>query len=189
MARRNTLLFFLIFILTATFWAETSFLIGEKPNIIRDLEDEQLVLNEQLISAQILANKLDRVHTLFQENLALSISDSLVEDASMPFLNNLTAMLEKYNITLLSIKPKTRLNKTEYYESPYDIVITCTYEQLGKFIAEIERSPRLINVVEFKIKNGIERIKNITEQEKLKRQNVEIQLSTITLIKSKGKRK
>ena len=55
------------------------------------LEEEQQELNENLISAQILASQLDRVFTLFQENLALSKADSLADDASLPFLNNLTS--------------------------------------------------------------------------------------------------
>ncbi len=61
-------------------------LIGDKPLQISVLEDEQGELNENLISAQILASQLDRVFTLFQENLALSQMDSLAEDASLPFL-------------------------------------------------------------------------------------------------------
>ncbi len=186
MAKRNTILFFLIFILTGSFWVSSSMVLGDKPRQIIDLEDEQKILNEKLISAQILANKLDRVHTLFQENLALSKADSLAEDASMPFLNSLTEMLETHGITLLSIKPKPRQDKLNYFNSPYDIVINCTFNQLGQFIAEIERSPRLITIDEFTIKNGIERIKNMSDPEKLKKQNVEIKLSTITLIKSKS---
>ncbi len=71
-----------------------------------DLEDEQKELNEQLISAQILANKLDQVYTLFDENLALSKKDSLADDASIPFLKNLTETLNNLEITLLNVKPK-----------------------------------------------------------------------------------
>ena len=41
-----------------------------------------------------MASKLDRVYTLFQENLALSQQDSLAEDASLPFLNSLTDILD-----------------------------------------------------------------------------------------------
>ncbi|NQU67089.1 MAG: type 4a pilus biogenesis protein PilO [Candidatus Marinimicrobia bacterium] len=189
MVNRNTILFFLIFILTGTFWLTGSFLTSDKPKIIDDLEEEQKILNEKLISAQILANKLDRVHTLFQENLALSAVDSLAEDASLPFLNNLTQMLENHNITLLSIRPKSSKTKQNYHESPYDITINCTFKELGEFVAEIEKSPRLIRINEFVIKNGIERIKNVSNPEELKRQNVEMNLSTITLIKSQGSKK
>lgn len=184
MAKRNTLLFFAMFILSGTFWYGSSYILGDKPDRILDLEYEQKELNEKLISAQILASKLDRVHTLFQENLALSMADSLAEDASLPFLNNLTEMLNTHKITLLSIKPHIRIQKGDYFSSPYEIVINCTFDQLGKFISEIEKSPRLIRIDEFTIKNGVERIKNITDEKALKRQNIEIQLSTITLVKS-----
>lgn len=51
-------------------------------------------------------------------------------------------------------------------------------------MAEIERSPRLIKVNEFTVENGVERVKNISRAEDLKTQLVEINLSTITLLKS-----
>ena len=70
-------------------------------------------LNENLISAQILASQLDRVFTLFQENLALSKVDSLADDANLPFLNNLTDILDELDITLMGIKPKPREDKVD----------------------------------------------------------------------------
>ena len=88
--KRNIILLGLMLLLSVSFWMASSLLIGEKPLDIKMLEEEQEELNENLISAQILASKLDRVYTLFQENLALSLRDSLAEDASMPFLTNLT---------------------------------------------------------------------------------------------------
>ena len=89
--KRNIILFGSMILLTLSYWVSSSLLIGEKPFEIRLLEEEQQELNENLISAQILASQLDRVFTLFQENLALSKADSLADDASLPFLNNLTA--------------------------------------------------------------------------------------------------
>ena len=96
--KRNIILFGSMILLTLSYWVSASLLIGEKPFEIRVLEEEQQELNENLISAQILASQLDRVFTLFQENLALSKADSLADDASLPFLNNLTAMLEDLDI-------------------------------------------------------------------------------------------
>ena len=83
--KRNTIFFISLVVLTISYWLSASVLVGDKPFQIRLLEDEQTELNENLISAQILASQLDRVFTLFQENLALSQMDSLAEDASMPF--------------------------------------------------------------------------------------------------------
>ena len=103
------------------------------------LEDEETELNENLISAQILASQLDRVFTLFQENLALSKMDSLADDANLPFLNNLTDILDDLDITLMGIKPKPREDKRTYLKAPYLITLECTFEQFGKFLSEIEK--------------------------------------------------
>ena len=185
--KRNIILFGCLIILTLSYWLSASFLIGEKPFEIRVLEEEQQELNENLISAQILASQLDRVFTLFQENLALSKADSLADDASLPFLNNLTDMLEDLDIKLLGIKPKPRIDKITYFKAPYIITLECSYDQFGKFLTEIERSPRLITIDEFEVKNGIERIKANTDEERLLFQEFVVSLSTITLVKSKNK--
>lgn len=185
--KRNIILFGSMILLTVSYWLSASLLIGEKPFEIRVLEEEQQELNENLISAQILASQLDRVFTLFQENLALSKADSLADDASLPFLNNLTDMLEELDIKLLGIKPKPRIDKITYFKAPYIITLECSYDQFGKFLSEIERSPRLITIDEFEVKNGIERIKANTNEDKLIYQEFVVNLSTITLVKSKSK--
>ena len=185
--KRNTMLFGALLILSLSYWISSSFMIGDKPFQITLLEDEETELNENLISAQILASQLDRVFTLFQENLALSKMDSLADDANLPFLNNLTDILDDLDITLMGIKPKPREDKRTYLKAPYLITLECTFEQFGKFLSEIERSPRLITVDEFEVKNGIERIKANTEEDKLIDQEFVVALSTITLVKSKSK--
>ena len=185
--KRNIVLFGCLIVLSLSYWLSASFLIGEKPFEIRVLETEQQELNENLLSAQILASQLDRVFTLFQENLALSKADSLADDASLPFLNNLTDMLEDLDIKLLGIKPKPRIDKITYFKAPYIITLECSYDQFGKFLTEIERSPRLITIDEFEVKNGIERIKANTDEERLLFQEFVVNLSTITLVKSKNK--
>ncbi len=185
--KRNIILFISMILLTISYWLTASILIGDKPFEIRVLEEEQQELNENLISAQILASQLDRVFTLFQENLALSKADSLADDASLPFLNNLTDVLEELDIKLLGIKPKPRIDKITYFKAPYIVTLECSYDQFGKFLSELERSPRLITIDEFEVKNGIERIKANTDEEKLIYQEFVVNLSTITLVKSKSK--
>ena len=182
--KRNIILFGALIILTISYWLSATFFIGDKPFEIKLLEQEETELNENLISAEILASKLDRVYTLFQENLALSQQDSLAEDASLPFLNSLTDILEDLDIQLLGIKPKARESKGEYYKSPYAITIECSYEEFGKFLAEIERSPRLITLNEYEVKNGVERVKTNVSEEDLIEQVFELNLATITLVKS-----
>ena len=185
--KRNIILFGALIVLTISYWLSASFFIGNKPFEIKILEQEETELNENLISAQILASKLDRVYTLFQENLALSQQDSLAEDASLPFLNSLTDILDDLNIQLMGIKPKDRESKGEYYKSPYVITIECSYEQFGKFLAEIERSPRLITLNEYEVKNGVERVKTNISEEDLIEQVFELNLATITLVKYRTK--
>ena len=185
--KRNIILFGALIVLTISYWLSASFFIGNKPFEIKILEQEETELNENLISAQILASKLDRVYTLFQENLALSQQDSLAEDASLPFLNSLTDILDDLNIQLLGIKPKDRESKGEYFKSQYVITIECSYEEFGKFLAEIERSPRLITLNEYEVKNGVERVKTNISEEDLIEQVFELNLATITLVKSRTK--
>ncbi len=185
--QRNTILALALIVLSIAFWANLRFMIDGKPHRFQELEALQNDLNEQLISAQILANKLDEVYTLFDENLALSKQDSLAEDASLPFLRSLAETMNDIGIVLLNIRPKPREERGNYYVAPYDLIMRCSYEELGKFFAEIERSPRLITVKEFSVKNGIERIKGRVTEEDLKEQIVEMSLSTMTLVKKKTK--
>lgn len=187
MKKRNGLLTLILVALTILFWMEQDWLIGEKPLELKALEMEQSELNEQLISAQILANKLSQVYMLLDENLALSKMDSLADDASIPFLKNLTETLNRLEIKLMNVKPKPREEKNEYLRSPYEITVQCTYEKLGKFMAELERSPRLVTISEFHIKNGIEQIKRTATEEDLMEQIVDIHIATLTLVKSKTK--
>jgi len=184
---RNSMTSLILFGLTILFWLNQGWLIGEKPLELKALEMEQQELNEQLISAQILANKLDQVYTLFGENLALSKQDLLAEDASIPFLKNLTETMNNLDITLLNVKPRPREEEGNYLTTPYELIIKCTFDKLGKFMAEIERSPRLISIKEFHVKNGIERVKRTATEEDLLEQIIEIRLATLTLVKSKTK--
>jgi len=185
--KRNIILFMAIVILSSSYWIATIFVISDKPLQISVLEDEQAELNENLISAQILASQLDRVFTLFQENLALSQMDSLAEDASLPFLKNLTDILDDLNIELLNIDPRERVKKIGYFKAPYFLTIKCTFEEFGQFLSEIERSPRLITIDEYEVKNGIERIRSNATENDLIYQEFTINLSTITLVKTKSK--
>ncbi len=187
MKNRNSMMMLILFGLTILFWLNQGWSIGEKPLELKAMELEQLELNEQLISAQILANKLDQVYTLFDENLALSKQDSLAEDASIPFLKNMTETMNNLEITLMNVKPRPRVEQGNFLKTPYELIIKCTYDQLGKFMAEIERSPRIITINEFNVKNGIERVKRTATEEDLLKQVVEIHLATLTLVKSKTK--
>ncbi len=172
-----------ILILALSFYYGYNFVLSEKPEQIRSYDEKIEKLNEQLITAQILANNLDRVYTLFERNLALSAKDSLADDASMPFLNSLTETIDSLGIRILNIRPKPRTKTLKRIETPYELEIRCNYRQFGKFIAELEQSSRLITVQEYLVKNGVERLKNTANLELLKTQEIEMQISTLTLIK------
>ena len=64
--KRNIILFGALIVLTISYWLSSTFFIADKPFEIKLLEQEETELNENLISEQILASKLDRVYTLFQ---------------------------------------------------------------------------------------------------------------------------
>ncbi len=172
-----------IIVLFLSFYFILNFLYQEKPGDIRYYDKQIAKLNEQLITAQILANQLDRVYTLFERNLALSEQDSLADDASMVFLNSLTLSLDSLGIELLNIRPKPSARSRQAIETPYDLEILCDYRQLGEFMADLERSLRLVRVKQFNIKNGVGRLKNTKDAEILKKQEIELKLSTLTLIK------
>ena len=187
MAKRNGIFALLVTFLTAGFWANQTWVIADKPEVLLDLEEELVELNEQLISAQILASRVGKVYTLFERNLALSKQDSLADDASLPFLKSLMEMMSGHGIALLSIKPKPRIEKTNYIAAPYVVIMKCSYDELGKFMSELEKSPRLVTIDEFHLKNGIERIKSNASEMDLREQVIEIHLSTLTMIKSMTK--
>ena len=161
-----------------------NFVYSKQPRRIQKLKSEINVLNEKLISAEILARELDLVANLIERNLALSAKDSLAEDASMPFLNYITGILEELNIKLIELDPGTKINMREYIKSPYGMYIECTYEELGKFINRLEKSERLITVEGFEIDNAIRKVRDIKKiKHKKNAHKTQLSISTLTLIK------
>lgn len=176
------LIMVLVFGLSAYFYY--SFVYVEQPKKIRRLKTEIEALNEKLISAQILARELDQVSKLIQRNLALSAKDSLAEDASIPFLNDITGILDDLKIKLVKLNPGTRVNMRDYVKAPYTLRIDCTYEQLGQFVNRLEKSERLITVEGFEIDNAIRKIRADREAgRKPDTHSVDMTISTLTLIK------
>ena len=161
-----------------------TFVYAEQPRKINRLKNEIKVLNEKLISAQILARELDQVAKLIERNLALSAKDSLAEDASMPFLNFITSEMDLLDIKLLKLDPGHKINMKEYIKSPYDMSIQCTYEELGKFINRLEKSERLVTVEAFEIDNAIRKIKAVKGKDRRADEHeIHLSISTLTLIK------
>ena len=101
---------------------------------IGELDREIKTKNEKLISAEILAQEMDLVAKLIERNLALSSQDSLAEDASMPFLNYVTEILEELDIKLVSIEPKKRRTQIDHIKTPYALTIDCSYKKFGRLV-------------------------------------------------------
>ena len=161
-----------------------TFVYSQQPRKINRLKSEIRVLNEKLISAQILARELDLVAKLIDNNLALSAKDSLAEDASIPFLNDITRIMNDLDIKLLKLNPVSKINMKEYIKSPYNMTVECTYEELGKFINRLEKSDRLVTIEGFEVDNAIRKIRDIKEKNlKPGAHEMVISISTLTLIK------
>ena len=115
-----------------------SYLYDKKYDLILDLEQEQKIVNEKFITAQILSEKLNSVYKLFEINLATDSNDKKNKEANMLFLEDLTDVLEKLDIKLLQIEPGSKNKKGSTTYIPYSMEIKCDYEQFGKFIIEVQ---------------------------------------------------
>ncbi|NQU68281.1 MAG: type 4a pilus biogenesis protein PilO, partial [Candidatus Marinimicrobia bacterium] len=156
--QRNYLLLIMVMILFTGFWYAENNLYSPLPSKIADLEDEQVTFNERLITAQILSEEMDMVYSIFENNMFSKDNKSLKENASIEFLNDLTDILNKLEITVLHIKPGLKTDRESYTFIPYELEIECTYEEFGKFITELESNDRLISIDEFLLNNGLERM-------------------------------
>lgn len=184
--KRNIILGSIFIMFALSFWIGKSFSFNSKPDDILDLEVDQVIVNEKLITAQILSESLDRVYNIFENNLAVSKDDLIDEESSMKFLNSLTDLLNKFDIKIIHLKPTVHKKKGVYTYIPYELIIRCSYDKFGKFIAALESSERLIRIEEFSLKNGIEILSQAKTPEKLFNQTIELVISTVTLSKYRG---
>ena len=180
--KRNLLLLLSILLFNVIFRLFNSSYL-DKPNQIVDLQDLQQKENEKFITAQILSQSLNRVYAMFEKNLATSKNDERNEDASLPFLEQLTDILKRLEIKTIKLKPKPKEKMNKFTAIPYEIEIFCSFKKFGEFVIELERNDRLINIDNFIVHNGPERISNSTRPEDLINQVIELTISTITLNK------
>lgn len=130
-------------------------IVVPKPQIIRSLDREIKIKSEKLLSAQILAENLSGVTGLIRLNFATSLADSTAQTASIPFLSFLTESMEELGITLVSLRPEELTQEGQVLRIPYEVNMLATYQQLGQFLALLERSTRLVEIVEFTIHNRL----------------------------------
>jgi Tfp pilus assembly protein PilO len=185
--KKNLFMLIILLVFGGGFWVYYNVFYLQKPRLIRQLDREIQEKNEKLISAQILAEELNLVAKLIDKNLAQSARDSLAEDASIPFMEDVATMLNQLGVVLITMEPGTRLNMVDYIKTPYELKINATYTQFLDFVNLLERSERLVTVEEFEFDNGIRKAEKAREKRAgQKLQEISMKISTLTLLKHKA---
>ncbi len=161
--KKNLILAIVLLAYLGGFYIYYKQVIEPQPEKLAELRDELAEKRRQHLSAQIISKNLENVNVLIENNLVENISDSLAQAASIPFLNYLTELIDELDIILVSMKPSTVTRWTQYdndnpidqdyIEIPYHMQILASYEQLGKFLEQLERTPRLIKVARVQLVN------------------------------------
>jgi hypothetical protein len=121
-------------------------------------------------------------------------NDSLVEKASVPFLRYLTSKMDEFDIRLISVNPMDVIGTKEatstekekdFIEVPYELRFLASYDELGKFLDTLEKSPHLIRVASFSVSNDVEQGSYAEEiVGKPKQHPVTMQINTIAILKA-----
>ena len=185
---RNVILVIVTLVFISLNYILVSYFFKSKIDLIGELEEEQKIVNEKFITAQILSEELDNVYSVFEQNLASNKNDPKNKESNMLFLKDLTDILEKLEIKLIQIEPGGKKRKGLLTLIPYTMELKCNYEEIGKLVTELEASNRLITVDEIIIKNGIEKIKkNNNNQDAINDVKTILSINTVTLNKPKQK--
>lgn len=185
------LLLLLVFLLSSYLYYEQ--VIVPQPQELKSLEVQIEEKNRQLLAAQILAEKREGVTQLIRGNLIENPKDSLAEKASVPFLRYLTSTLDWMGIRLVAITPLDVLGETdetgrehrEYIQVPYEIKVLASYEELGKLLDVLEKSPHLIRIANLAISNDMEQSSYAEEiMGKPKQHPISLQVNTIAILKA-----
>lgn len=183
--KRNIIMLALLVLFGAGAWAYNHFIYSKYPSQIRQLDRTIQLRDERLISAQIIHQQLDLVANLIEKNLALSKSDSLAEDASMPFMEYLTGIINQTKIKLVKLEPGRQSARLDYVRTPYTLTMEASYDKLGKFVNELEKSERLITIEQIEIDNAIRKSGAQAEKGDISAKPVVMRISTLTLIKQR----
>ncbi len=183
--KKNLVLLLLLVLFGGGAWTYHHWIFADYPQQIRQFDRTIQLKDEKLISAQIIHSQLDLVANLIEKNLALSKTDSLAEDASLPFLEYITGILNDLQIKLIKLEPGKKSARLDYVRTPYSLTMFASYEQVGKFINQLEKSERLITVEQFTVDNAVRKSGANAEKGNLKSHEVELRISTLTLIKQR----
>jgi len=183
--KKNLILLSIALVFGGGFWLYYNMEYLKFPTRISNLERNLRSQNEKLISAEILAQEMRLVSELIEKNLATSAQDSLAEDASMPFLDYVTGLLQELNIKLITLEPKKRRSQVDYIKTPYSMAVECSYDEFGKLVTRLEKSERLITVESFGVDNGFRKATALGQDKNRPAENrlFEMEISTLTLIK------
>jgi len=183
--KKNLILLAIALIFGGGFWLYYNMEYLNFPSRITNLERTLRAENEKLISAEILAQEMQLVSELIEKNLATSSQDSLAEDASMPFLNYVTEILQDLDIKLITLEPKKRRTQVDYIKTPYSMAVECSYNEFGKLLTRLEKSERLITVESFLVDNGFRKAASLKQDKGRAAEDrlFEMEISTLTLIK------
>jgi len=167
--------------------------IVPQPDEIKKLNLEIEDKNKQLLAAQILAEEREGINMLIKNNLVDNPSDSLAEKSSIPFLRYLTATMDRLDIRLVALTPLdvigtddlSTYEKKEFIEVPYELKIIASYEEFGRFLDVLEKSPHLIRVISFSLSNEVERSSFMGEVSGRPNQHsINLQISTLAILKA-----
>jgi len=183
--KKNLVMLLLLVLFGGGAWTYHHFVFADYPQQIRQYDRTIQLRDEKLISAQIIHSQLDLVANLIEKNLAISKTDSLAEDASLPFLEYITGILNTLEIKLAKLEPGKKSARLDYVRTPYTLSVEATFEQLGKFVNQLEKSERLITVEQFEIDNAVRKSGAQVEKGKVDSHEMILRISTLTLIKQR----
>ena len=181
---KGNIILFSIFIMYIIINMFLSGLFNTKLDEIKNLETKHKDVNEKYITAQILSQSLEKVYTIFENNLSGNKKDEKNKEASMVFLKELTDILESLNIKLDQIVPGKKEKKGKTIKIPYQLQFRCDYEKLGEFVTALEKNDRIILIDQLILKNDIEKTRSNNNKDVLE-QDIEMKIYTVTLNKSK----
>ncbi len=191
--KENLIILVVFLVLLAGSYGFYKSVIVPQPDEIVLLQAQIEEKNKQLLAAQILAEKREGVTQLIRSNLIDNPQDSLTEKASVPFLRFLTETMDRLDIRLVALTPMdvigiedpTGLQQREYLQVPYELKVLASYDELGRFLDVLEKSPHLIKVAALAVSNEIDQSSYAEEiVGKPRQHSVSIQINTIAILKA-----
>jgi len=101
---------------------------------------EQLKEQKEVSKLSLELERLEGELAVLQKNVPAGTVSTVV------FVNKITDLAKKRNISISSISPKSSIDKGLYLEYPFEIEMEADYHQSGGFLSDIENSPDLYKV-------------------------------------------